>query len=271
MWSPPPCDTDPTDIVVFADPALEACVLQGLGGNPAPTFITVATAALQVAVNCPGKGITDLGGLEAFTGLVALDLTGNAISAFGFAGVMTSLSDLKIGVNRLEQLDLSDNSALMWLDASNNQLQSVTTDADAEYEMLDLSYNQLTSFDLSDQSALQLADLSNNPGLSSVLDRFNPSLSALTSLSYLDLSGTGVTTIGSATSIAVVTPSRQNPHPPASLGSLTTLYLQCAPTFDCSSLGLDQTYSAMQSSGCLLNNNDGNWVPVAVPQCPNGQ
>src|SRR3546814_5589201 len=85
MWSEPLCGGDPGEIVNFTDPELEKCILDGLGGNPPPSDITVETAARQTSVSCPGRGITDLGGLEAFTALTSLDLTGNALTGFAIS------------------------------------------------------------------------------------------------------------------------------------------------------------------------------------------
>src|SRR3546814_6874467 len=85
MWSEPLCGGDPGEIVNFTDPELEKCILDGLGGNPPPSDITVETAARQTSVSCPGRGITDLGGLEAFTALTSLDLSGNALTGFGIS------------------------------------------------------------------------------------------------------------------------------------------------------------------------------------------
>jgi hypothetical protein len=118
---------------------------------------------------------------------------------------------------------------------------------------------------------LLFANLSHNP-LKSVLDVFSKSLDEQTSLTYLDLSYTLVETIGSAQNIAVIKPSRQNPNPPASNGKLSTLYLQCSEAFQCSTLGLDGSYSAMQSSGCAeFNVSTGLWVQLAKPICPANQ
>src|SRR5258708_1895383 len=101
MWQQPPCGTSPADTVTFADQNLANCVLSALPGQP--TSITVLTAAQQLQVNCPSKSIANLGGLENFTGLQVLDLTGNAITQFGLS--FPNMQQLKISANQLTQLD----------------------------------------------------------------------------------------------------------------------------------------------------------------------
>lgn len=255
VWAPPNCGSTPGNIVHFKDANLKACILASLPGKPAE--VTVNTAAQIREVNCPGRGITDLTGLENFTSLTRLDLTANQLTQFSFS--FQSLETLEISDNKLNLLDLSNLPALIRLDASNNQLQSIAGTASVYLQFLDISHNQLIDFDLPIQNALQYADLSSN-NLTNVLDQSNKDLSQLTGLSYLDLSNNSLTTIGSAKSIAY---SDDNQG-----GVLESLFLACNPNFDCSSLALDGNYPALQTSQCALFNSASNkWVLQPNPIC----
>ncbi|MEM6456309.1 MAG: pentapeptide repeat-containing protein [Acidobacteriota bacterium] len=268
MWQQPPCGTPPTDVVHFADPNLEQCILDGLPGDP--SAITVETAAQQQQVVCPGRGIADLGGLEAFTGLQTLDLTANQLTQFAVdfcadaaTGTPCSppLQQLKLGSNQLTQLDLGRLPNVVWLDVSDNQLASLTGTASIYFEILDASNNQLKSLDLAVQTRLLSVDLSDNQ-LTSVLDVFNPDLSRLTSLAYLDLSGNQLDDVGALDAIAFS--PQQNPR-----GALRTLLLDCNPSFTCSTLALDGSYPAYQVSGCAdFNAQSNQWVANVHPTCP---
>lgn len=261
MWTPPNCSAAPGDTVVFADPALEACILASLPGSE--PGITLQTAAAMTEVNCPRAGISELGGLENFTGLTSLDLADNDIAEFGLS--FPALVSLKLDGNDLTELTLPGMSALVKLSASDNALQSVSQDSQATaLQFVDLSDNRLTSYDLPSHSALVQADLSNNL-LTSVLDQYNSTLDRLTGLSYLDLSGNTLTTIGSLAALAYSAKDNRT-------GALRTLLLECNPSFQCASLELDGDYKPYQTSGCAdfnaaANNGQGAWVANAVPDC----
>ncbi|WP_299626957.1 pentapeptide repeat-containing protein [uncultured Tateyamaria sp.] len=255
MWTPPVCG-DQGPVVEFADPALEDCILSGLPDGQ--TSISIASAAVQRSVDCAGKGITDLGGLEDFVGLQSLNLEDNEISEFSFE--FDQLAELKIGDNKLSSLDLQRIPGITWLEAENNMLQSVSLNANTFLQVLDVSGNALDSFDLAIQTNLLSADLSDNPSLKSVMNSVATSLSGLRKLSFLNLASTEVPTIGPATSIAR---SRSNPT-----GALTGLYLSCDVSFDCASLQLDASSVAYTGSGCAQLDQGGNWVPLTNPICP---
>ena len=264
VWSPPDCGGPPGDVVNFKDPNLKQCILDALPGKP--TDITLQTAAQMLEVDCPGKGITDLTGLEKFTSLTSLDLTANQLTQFNLP--LTQLQSLKIADNQLTTLDLSSLPATspIRLDASNNQLQSIVNAGNLNFVVLDISHNQFTTFDLPVQSALAYADLSYN-NLTNVLNPYQKDLSALTQLSYLDLSHNSIPTIGSAASIAEPPPPPSTQQPP-----LQTLFLACNPTFACSSLNLDGQSAALQTSKCAdFNPQSGQWILLTNPQCPLGQ
>lgn len=256
VWTKPDCNSQTGPLVKFNDPHLKACILATLQGNPQSISVAVAKTLLQVS--CPNMGISDLTGLENFTGLTTLDLTGNQLKQFKEA--MPMLETLKLSDNQLASIDLTqictaDSCNLAIIDLSHNQLQSIVGMGNISPVVLDVSYNQFTKFDLPILDALVFADLSHNQ-LTSVLDQYNPSLSRLGSLSYLDMSYNSIPTIGNASSIAQT-------------GKLTSLYLACNDQFNCESLNLTGSSPALQNSQCAkFDPNHNQWVVQPHPSCP---
>jgi Leucine-rich repeat (LRR) protein len=235
--------------------------LDALPGKP--TEVTVKTAQQIQSVNCPNRGIHELAGLEQFTNLTSLDLTANQLT--GFSLPLSKLGDLKIGYNQLTSLDVSKlyGEGPIRVDASNNQLKTVLGTASVYFEVLDISHNQITTFDLPAQSYLTWADLSYN-NLTKVLNANSNSLGALTSLQYLDLSHNSIPTIGSAAAIGE--PSGNNQQP-----VLQALFLDCNPTFQCSTLQLDGQSTALQKSNCAdYNPQTQQWIVLTNPLCSPG-
>jgi uncharacterized protein YjbI with pentapeptide repeats len=251
MWSKPDCGGSPGMIVKFNDPNLKACILNSLPGKPSE--IQMTTAATILSASCPSLNISDLTGLEKFTALNSLDLSGNALTQFTLP--LTKLQKLNLEANQLTSLSVSNMNKLVSLDASHNQLQSLSGVASITPVVVDLSYNQFTSFDLPIQTSLVFVDLSNN-NLTSVLDSFHKDIQGLTQLSYLDLSSNSLSTIGPATSIA-------------QSGPLSSMFLQCNPTFSCDTLQLTTASGAIQHSGCAeFNPQTDKWLALTNPLCP---
>lgn len=249
VWWPPDCAAASAGAVVqFSDAALKQCILETLPGMPSE--LPVETAASIVSVSCPRRGITSLDGLSSFTHLQTLDLTANDLTNFSLA--LPSLQKLQLADNHLTSLDVGKTPQLVFLDVSNNQLQSIKGLVAVALKVVDASHNQLTAVDLAVEDALLYADLSNNR-LTSVTDDNNKTLKRLTDLGYLDLSHNSITSIGSVASLT---------------GELSSLYLQCNPSFDCASLGIDGTYDPMQTSHCAaFNSQSGEWIVLQHPTC----
>lgn len=258
MWRRPDCGSAPSEVVKFVDENLKECILASLPNRPAD--VTISTAAQIRSVNCPGRGIKDLTGLEKFTNLVTLDLSSNQLEQFKLK--LDQLQTLKVSSNKLDLLDLTGTPNLVRLEASNNQLTSVPVSANTYFLVLDLAHNQLSKFDLAIQSNLSYADLSYN-NLTDILDTFNTSLSKLTRLAYLDLSHNSLKQIGPVKSIAY------KPDPFMPTGTLQSLLLSCNQSFDCKSLDLTGKYPALQKSQCAdFNAQSNQWIVRTNPACP---
>jgi hypothetical protein len=184
--------------------------------------------------------IKDLSGLQYFTALKELDLSGNKLTDGTFFIQLHSLNKLKLADNQLAMLNLQGVSGIKYLDASNNALTAVLLDADCEVDFLDLSYNNLSQLDISVQTSLNYVDLSNNK-LTSVGD-----LSQLNLASNIFLQNNSLTTIGNIAGIY------NN-----GAGNLSYLNLSCNLPFQCNTLGLDSTRAEkdfLHHTQCGVNN-----------------
>ena len=248
VWAEPDCNAPPDAFVVFTDPKLQACVAATLPGNPGGVLISVAQNI--TAVNCPGRGITDVGGLEQFTQLIRLDLSGNQIRQFQVS--LKALQTLKIPDNGLSTLDLRGTTKLVTLDASGNQLQSIANMAAVSFEFLDISENQFATFDLPAQVNLIYADLSSNR-LTSVMNASHSDLSGLESLYYLDVSNNLLPNIG-----AVLPPY------------VSSLFVGCNAQFSCNTLASPPLgATTYQNSQCAAQWNVATnaSIPLTHPAC----
>ena len=146
-----------------------------------------------------GMGISDLTGLEYFTGLTrlrcgynkirSLDLskhpnlailnaTNNQISSIDLSQ-HPKFQSLAIGNNLLTSLDVSGNPELYYLTCGNNRLSSLAVSNNPALETLYLNGNKITSIDLSNNP--ELADLNVSANLLTELDLSeNPKLGELT-------------------------------------------------------------------------------------------
>jgi uncharacterized protein YjbI with pentapeptide repeats len=268
MWSQPNCSGTPGEIVVFKDQNLKKCILETLPGQ---NEVQLATAQQIAQVSCPGRGIADITGLEAFISLAKLDLSSNALPIFTLAftsngnQVPSKLQTLNLSNNQITTLDLTAHAALMSLSASHNAITSLSLSANAYLVVLDVSHNAMTAFNLPIQTSLAYADLSHNR-LADVLNQWSTDLSALTGLSYLDLSHNTLTTIGSIKTLAWNRKLGRG-------GALQSLFLGCNADFRCGDLGVyDGTqYPAASTSLCTAYDApESKWVPLTRPTCPPG-
>ena len=107
-----------------------------------------------------GMGITNLTGIEAFTGVNILHIGGNLLTSVDLSQ-NTILSILKCSQNQLSTLDLSTHPLLYNLDASQNLITTIDLTANSGLAELNLTLNQISSIDLSnlvDLTILKIAD-----------------------------------------------------------------------------------------------------------------
>jgi uncharacterized protein YjbI with pentapeptide repeats len=224
VWIPPDCGGSPGPTVHIPDPKFLECLQIAFFGSAQGQQITTAFAATVPEISCPARGILDTTGLQAFTSLKKLDLTGNQLTDGTVFSKLPRLQVLKISGNQLATLSLSTLSDLSYLDASHNKIAGSITGwvAPNNLQYLDLSFNQLTgsTTNIQIQSSLFYADLSHNK-LTDV-----GRLGGLSSLVYLYLQNNALKTVGSLKALST---------------TLQHLNLACNLQFECASLELQGT------------------------------
>jgi hypothetical protein len=134
-----------------------------------------------------GMSISDLTGIESFTGITSLHITGNQLTTIDLSQ-NTALITLNCNQNQLTSLDVTNQTLLSNLDATQNQLTSINVNSNTNLTELYLSLNQLSSIDLSANVSLTILKISDN-------DLTVLSLSANTDLVELNCKGNLITTI----------------------------------------------------------------------------
>ena len=109
--------------------------------------LTPEEMAAITTIDCKGKGISKLNGIEYFTALTTLDCSGNSLTGVNLSQ-NKQLSTLNVSGNQLTDLDISAQALLNQLYVQNNKLQSLDLSANTNLSCLDCSGNQLTSLDL---------------------------------------------------------------------------------------------------------------------------
>ena len=104
-------------------------------------------------INCRGKNISSLEGIEYFTTLTTLDCSHNQLTSLDVSknNTLTKLSCID---NQLTNLDISKNTALTILYCSNNSLTNLDVNKNTALTQLGCSSNQLTSLDVSKNRSL---------------------------------------------------------------------------------------------------------------------
>ena len=151
-------------------------------------LISEAEAEATVSLRIPPSGISDLTGLEAFTGLDSLIVTLNPISIIDLSEnralrvlELTScgltvldvsrnpeLRELNCGRNMLTELDLSGSTLLTRLILNNNLFTSLDLSFNSSLETMISCGNRLTKLDISMLQHLKLIGVDNMPMLKEV-------------------------------------------------------------------------------------------------------
>lgn len=148
---------------VFADPALAGCVGDMLGSAE-----ETSTSALSdlTSLECTGREVVDLDGIERLDGLDTVDLSGNRLRDLSGLGTLRDLRHVDLSSNAVSDLaPLAPLVELSTLTLSGNQLQDLTPLAGMTRLVdLDVSGNTLTSLvGLGTLTSLQYLVLSENP------------------------------------------------------------------------------------------------------------
>ena len=112
-------------------------------------------------IDCKGRAITNLKGIEYFTALEYLYCYDNELTELDLSR-NTKLKELNCSTNRLTVLDLSQNSKLKRVICSDNALTALDLSHNPELEDVNCSDNALTALNLSSNSKLTDLNASGN-------------------------------------------------------------------------------------------------------------
>ena len=152
----------PSDIVPFADDNFKAYCVENFDSD-SDGEISISEALSVTAINVSTDNIESLQGVEFFENLTQLTCKG------------TWNTEHQCGNGRLNCLDVSNNSALQYLDCCYNQLMSLGASNNPVLRTIWCQFNQLSSLDLSNNPLLTYLycgynqfislDVRNNPAL----------------------------------------------------------------------------------------------------------
>ena len=112
-------------------------------------------------IDCKGRAITNLKGIEYFTALEYLYCYDNELTELDLSR-NTKLKELNCSTNRLTVLDLSQNPKLKRVICSDNALTALDLSHNPEMEDVNCSDNALTALNLSSNSKLTNLNASGN-------------------------------------------------------------------------------------------------------------
>ncbi len=116
--------------------------------------LSEAELAAVTEMDCHGKEIADLTGIEHFTALTRLDCWENKLTTLDVSA-NTALTVLDCTDNELTSLDVSRNTALTVLWCFGNQLTELDASANTVLTYLSCNNNQLTTLDVSENIVLE--------------------------------------------------------------------------------------------------------------------
>jgi surface protein len=168
--------------------------LESIGAGNGINFdglVDAAAVAALTSVDLNGLGtVEDLSGIEFFTSLTSLNVSGNVIESVDLSS-NTLLFSLDISDNSFTSIDVSNNINLGSLTVSNNNLTSLDVTNLSDLEILRCASNQLTELNVTQNVALTELNCNSN-SLENLNLLSNINLEKLyaesNSLEYLDLS-----------------------------------------------------------------------------------
>lgn len=147
-------------IINFQDAAFKAYCIKnfdtdGDGG------ISMAEAKDVTEIDCTGKGIKSLAGIEYFTSLKWLYCEGNKLVTLDLRG-NKDLKTVDCEDNQLTSIDISGNTKLLYLYCSNNSLASLDVSHNVSLMYLFCMYNKLSNLDVSKNINLLILETKDN-------------------------------------------------------------------------------------------------------------
>jgi len=151
--------------------------------------ISVAEAAnFDGVILCAGLGIADLTGIEAFTGTIRLDCSGNLLTTLDLSANTGLWNHLYVNGNQLTSIILPTSSSITQFTCSNNQLTSLDLSTTPGITTMWAMNNSLSSIDFSNSAAMEGMNIDAHQ--MSTLD-----LSVLPNLTWLSTSSSSLTSL----------------------------------------------------------------------------
>ena len=113
----------------------------------------LAVMAAVTELDLSNKGLTDLGGIEYFTGLTKLNLRDNSLTALDVTK-NTALTDLDCTGNQLTAIDVSNNTELVNLNLQNNRLTALDVSKNTKLQFLNCNNSSIGTLDVSKNTEL---------------------------------------------------------------------------------------------------------------------
>ncbi len=160
----------------------QALIDRGIDQGTPDGVIDYSRTSTVTYLDVSNSNITSLSGIEAFTNLISLDASNNAIKTADFAR-NTGITELILHNNELESLNVANNSALQklnlyknklthiyllgntaltYLAVADNYLSELNVSANVNLEKLFCQNNQIASLNVSNMPALKLVNAQMN-------------------------------------------------------------------------------------------------------------
>ena len=149
-----------TDVIAFADPKFKTYLLENFDVN-SDGEISEEEALGVTEIDCSYMQITSLSGIEYFTNLTSLNASYNRIETLDLRN-NTKLTEVDVMNNLLTSLHVEGLSALESLDCSSNKLAELNVTASKCLKRLNCSNNKLGALNVLDNKALVELNCANN-------------------------------------------------------------------------------------------------------------
>jgi Leucine-rich repeat (LRR) protein len=148
--------------VTVTDNNFAVCLDEKLGATGS-IFASTDLAAITGTLDCSGRGITDLTGAYALTGLTTLNLSNNSLETADLTAIggLTHLTTLNLASNKLTGVSaLAGDTALTTLDVSGNNITDISALHSLALTSLDATGQSLeTTVEAATESDLAIKDL----------------------------------------------------------------------------------------------------------------
>ena len=149
-----------TDVIAFADPKFKTYLLENFDAN-SDGEISEDEALDVTEIDCSYMQITSLSGIEYFTNLTSLNASYNRIETLDLRN-NSKLTEVDVMSNLLTSLHVEGLSALELLDCSSNKLAELNVTASKDLKVLNCSNNKLGALNVLDNKDLVELNCSNN-------------------------------------------------------------------------------------------------------------